>query len=171
MALVIWLVLITPWNVAINRPEPIVPGEKSRRIMVSRAQFQAGADNTVATLREAMQKAVPGDTIAIESPTFFGILQIIESLGMRVCEIPTYPREGICLDELEKRLKCCRIKACVFTLNFSNPLGSCMPDAKKKKLVELLAQRDIPLIEDDVYGDLAKKLASSLFAIHGGEWF
>src|SRR5438876_11909324 len=70
--------------------------------------------------------AKPGDVIAIESPTFFNILQIIESLGMRVCEIPTYPRHGICLDELERRLKCCRIKACVFTLNYSNPLGSCM---------------------------------------------
>jgi DNA-binding transcriptional MocR family regulator len=98
--------------------------------------------------------AKPGDVIAIESPTFFNILQIIESLGMRVCEIPTYPREGICLDELEQRLDCCNIKACVFTLNYSNPLGSCMPDEKKKKLVEILSKRQIPLIEDDIYGNL-----------------
>jgi DNA-binding transcriptional MocR family regulator len=82
------------------------------------------------------------------------VLHIIESLGMRVCEIPTYPREGICLDELETRLNCCRIKACVFTLNFSNPLGSCMPDEKKKRLVQMLAERKIPLIEDDIYGQL-----------------
>jgi len=96
----------------------------------------------------------PGDIIGIESPTFFGILQIIESLGLRACEIPTYPRQGICLDELTHRLKHCRIKACLFTPNFSNPLGSCMPDEKKQKLVELLAEREIPLIEDDVYGKL-----------------
>jgi DNA-binding transcriptional MocR family regulator len=83
--------------------------------------------------------AKPGDVIAVESPTFFGILHIIRSLGMRVCEIPTYPREGICLDELAKRLKCCRIKACVFTLNYSNPLGSCMPEEKKRQLVRLLS--------------------------------
>ena len=99
--------------------------------------------------------AKPGDIIAIESPTFFGILQIIEALGMRACEIPTYPREGICLDELAQRLKCCRIKACLFTPNFSNPLGSCMPDEKKQKLVEMLAEREIPLIEDDIYGNLS----------------
>jgi DNA-binding transcriptional MocR family regulator len=99
--------------------------------------------------------AKPGDVIAIESPTFFGILQMIESLGMRVCEIPTYPREGICLEELEERLNCCRIKACVFTLNFSNPLGSCMPDEKKRRLVKMLAERRIPLIEDDIYGNLS----------------
>jgi len=99
--------------------------------------------------------ARPGDIIAIESPTFFGILQIIEALGMHACEIPTYPRDGICLDELARRLKCCRIKACLFTPNFSNPLGSCMPDEKKKRLVEMLAEREIPLIEDDIYGNLA----------------
>jgi DNA-binding transcriptional MocR family regulator len=93
--------------------------------------------------------------IAIESPTFFGILQIIESLGMRVCEIPTDPREGICLDELAQRLRTCRIKACVLTPNFSNPLGSCIPDEKKRELVRLLSIREVPLIEDDIYGNLA----------------
>jgi DNA-binding transcriptional MocR family regulator len=96
----------------------------------------------------------PGDIIGIESPTFFGFLHIIESLGLRACEIPTYPRQGVCLDELTHRLKHCRIKACLFTPNFSNPLGSCMPDENKQKLVELLAEREVPLIEDDVYGNL-----------------
>src|SRR5439155_17850913 len=95
------------------------------------------------------------DTIAIESPTYYGILQIIEALGMKACEIPTFPREGVCLDELVKRLKCCRIKACMFSLNFSNPLGSCMPDVKKARLVKILAEREIPLIEDDLYGNLS----------------
>jgi DNA-binding transcriptional MocR family regulator len=99
--------------------------------------------------------AKPGDIIAIESPTFFGILHIIQTLGMKACEIPTYPREGICLDELAHRLKHCRIRACLFTPNFSNPLGSCMPDEKKQRLVELLAEREVPLIEDDIYGNLA----------------
>jgi len=99
--------------------------------------------------------AKPGDCVAIESPAFFGILQIIESLGMKVCEIPTYPREGICLDELADRLDRCRVKACVFTLNFSNPLGSCMPDEKKRALVKMLAERKVPLIEDDIYGNLS----------------
>ena len=141
------------------------PGNRALRVQVARRAMETGCtlapDDIVTTVgaTEALNLclravAKPGDVIAIESPTFFGILQIIESLGMRVCEIPTYPREGICLDELEKRLKCCRIKACVFTLNFSNPLGSCMPDDKKKKLVQLLTKYKIPLIEDDIYGNL-----------------
>ena len=139
----------------------VPPGNRALRVQVARRAMEAGCtlapDDIVTTVgvTEAMNLclravAKPGDVIAIESPTFFNILQIIESLGMRVCEIPTYPREGICLDELEERLKCCRIKACVFTLNYSNPLGSCMPDEKKKKLVELLSKRRIPLIEDDI---------------------
>jgi len=141
------------------------PGNLALRTQVARRAMEAGCtlapDDIITTVgvTEALNLclravAKPGDVIAIESPTFFGILQIIESLGMRVCEIPTYPREGVCLDELDKRLQCCRIKACVFTLNFSNPLGSCMPDEKKQRLVKMLAERQIPLIEDDLYGNL-----------------
>ncbi|HZR16424.1 MAG TPA: PLP-dependent aminotransferase family protein [Verrucomicrobiae bacterium] len=151
--------------VAANSYDP-PPGNHALRVQVARRAMEAGCtlapDDIITTVgvTEALNLclravAKPGDVIAIESPAFFGILQIIESLGMRVCEIPTYPREGICLDELAQRLDTCRIKACVFTLNFSNPLGSLMPDAKKQQLVRMLAERKIPLIEDDLYGNLA----------------
>jgi DNA-binding transcriptional MocR family regulator len=60
----------------------------------------------------------------------------------------------VCLDELERRIKCCNLKACVFVLNYNNPLGSCMPDAKKEQLVKLLTRLQVPLIEDDIYGNL-----------------
>ena len=144
----------------------VPPGVTALRVQIARHALEAGCtlspDELVTTCgtMEALNVSLrsvarPGDTIAIESPAYFGFLQIIESLGMRACEIPTYPREGICLDELEDRLDCCGIKACLFSLNFSNPLASCMPDEKKKRLVELLAERHIPLIEDDIYGDLA----------------
>src|SRR5437762_8282310 len=143
----------------------VPPGNRALRVQVARRAMEAGCilapDDIITTVgaTEAINLclravAKPGDVIAIESPTFFNILQIIESLGLKVCEIPTYPREGICLDELQQRLKCCRIKACVFMLNFSNPMGSCMPDEKKKQLVEMLSRHKIPLIEDDIYGNL-----------------
>jgi DNA-binding transcriptional MocR family regulator len=141
------------------------PGNLSLRTQVARRGLEAGCtlapDDILTTVgvTEGINLclravAKPGDVIGVESPTFFGVLQIIASLGMRVCELPTYPREGICLDELAKRLKCCRIKACVFTLNYSNPLGSCMPDEKKRELVRLLSAHEIPLIEDDLYANL-----------------
>ena len=144
----------------------IPPGNLNLRTQIARRAMESGCtlspDEIVTTCgcQEALNLclravAKPGDTIGIESPTYYGILQIIESLGMKACEIPTYPRDGVCLDELAKRLNSCRIKACVFSLNFSNPLGSCMPDQKKKQLVRLLAERAIPLIEDDLYGTLS----------------
>jgi len=95
-----------------------------------------------------------GDTVAIESPTYFGIYQAIESLGLKVVEIPTDPMHGVDLDHLQKAIKKFPIKACVFIPNFNNPLGSCMPDENKRKLVEIITRHNIPLIEDDIYGEL-----------------
>jgi len=144
----------------------VPPGVPALRVQIARRALEAGctlSPDEIVTTCGAMEAlnlclravAKPGDTIAIESPAYFGFLQIIESLGMKACEMPTYPREGICLDELAERLDCCRVKACLFSPNFSNPLGSCMPDDKKERLVGMLAERKIPLIEDDLYGDLA----------------
>ena len=96
----------------------------------------------------------PGDTVAVESPTYFGIFQIVECLGLKVLEIPTDPMTGIDIAYLSGAIKKFPVKACLFVPNFHNPMGSCMPDEKKKELVELLARRDIPLIEDDIYGEL-----------------
>jgi DNA-binding transcriptional MocR family regulator len=98
--------------------------------------------------------ARPGDTIALESPTYFGVLQIIESLGMKALEIPTHPREGVSLEALQLALDREKVKACLFMPNVSNPLGSTMPDAAKKRLVQMLGEREVPLIEDGVYNPL-----------------
>lgn len=97
----------------------------------------------------------PGQTVAVETPTYFSLLQILESLGLRVLELPTHPRTGISVEALELATRRPgAIAAVVLTPNFSNPLGSLMPDGAKRLLLELLTERDIPLIEDDVYGDL-----------------
>ena len=96
----------------------------------------------------------PGDTVAIESPTYFNHLQTLEVLRLKAIEIPTHPRYGISLEALGTVLKKNRIQACLLIPNFSNPLGSLMPDERKQALVKMLAQNDLPLIEDDIYGDL-----------------
>ncbi len=97
----------------------------------------------------------PGDTVVVESPTYFGFLQILESLNLKALEISTHPRDGICLDALESAVKRQPVAACFIMSNFHNPLGSCMPEKNKKQLVDLMAKRGIPIIEDDVYGDLS----------------
>lgn len=102
-------------------------------------------------LRAAAQ---PGDVVALESPTYFGLLQIIESLGMKALQIPTHAREGISLDALALALERENVKACVLMPTVSVPLGSTMPERAKKRAVGMLAERDIPLIEYCVYSAL-----------------
>jgi DNA-binding transcriptional MocR family regulator len=96
----------------------------------------------------------PGDIVAVESPTFHGILLACQSLGLRVLEVSTGLSEGIRLDALRGLLDEYPVKAVLITPNFGNPLGSLMSDENKALLVRMLAEREVVLIEDDVYGDL-----------------
>ena len=99
--------------------------------------------------------ARPGDVIAVESPTYFGILETAASLKMKVLEISTHPQGGMDLDELEQAIKKHSVKACVVMANCHNPLGYVLPNSHKQALVELTARRNVAVIEDDLYGDLA----------------
>jgi DNA-binding transcriptional MocR family regulator len=96
----------------------------------------------------------PGDTVAIESPTYYAMLEMMKALKLKALELPTHPRDGLSLDALEKALQHQHVKGCMVVSNFSNPLGSCMSDAKKKAFVELLNRYEAWLIEDDIYGDI-----------------
>jgi DNA-binding transcriptional MocR family regulator len=97
----------------------------------------------------------PGDTVAIASPVYYTFLHSIQWMGLKVLEIPSTPREGMSIDVLGYAIRNNPVHACLVISNFNNPLGSVMPDDRKRELAELLARHDIPLIEDDVYGDLA----------------
>lgn len=104
--------------------------------------------------------AQPGDTIAVESPTFYGLLQILESLGMRALEIPTSPQTGISIEAMELAIHSYdNIRALVVIPHLQNPLGSIMPDAHKERLVALCETSGIPLIEDATYGELVNSEA------------
>lgn len=142
-----------------------VQGNLSLRKQIVRQAFNWGGrfseDDVVVTAGcvEALSlciKAItkPGDAVAIENPTYFAIFQVMESHGLKVVEIPTDPSTGVDLDYLEQAIPRFNIKACLFVNNFNNPLGSCMPDENKKRLVEMLAKKEIPLVEDDIYGEL-----------------
>jgi DNA-binding transcriptional MocR family regulator len=99
--------------------------------------------------------ASPGEAVAVEVPTYFGILQTVEQLGLKAVEVPSHPRTGLDLDSLEKVLSQRRVRAVIASPNVNNPLGAVMPDEAKERLVRLCARFDLPLIEDDVYGELA----------------
>lgn len=96
----------------------------------------------------------PGDTVAVESPTFYATLQAIERLRLRAIEIPTRSRTGLDVQALGRVLRRTPVRACIAMTNFQNPLGSLMPEADKRALVQLLHRHEVPLIEDDVYAEL-----------------
>jgi DNA-binding transcriptional MocR family regulator len=96
----------------------------------------------------------PGDVVTVESPCFYACLQALEARGLHALEVATDPREGMDLDALDAAVARHRPKAVWLMSNFQNPLGSAMAPEKKRALVELVTRHALPLIEDDVYGEL-----------------
>jgi len=113
----------------------------------------------------------PGDFIAIESPCFHGVLQAVERLGLRAIEIPVDPQTGLDLVALENALQRHPIRVCWFMTNFHHPTGHTMSRARKAAMVALLVKHQVPLIEDDVYGELhfnkARPFPAKAFDDHG----
>ena len=111
-----------------------------------------------------------GDTIAVESPTYFGLLHTLEVLGMKALEVPTHPTLGIDVDALARLLDAEPVAACMASSSFSNPLGSTMAEADKRALLALLKRHRVPLIEDDVYGEIhfGRERPKPFIALDGG---
>lgn len=141
------------------------PGYEPLRVQIAQRAVNAGCSLAPSDIvitngcNEAMAlclRAVTacGDTVAIESPMYFGLLQTMESLGLRALEIPTHPRDGMSLEALRFALEHNPVRAVVAIPNYNNPLGSLMPDEKKQELVRLLEKHDLPMIENDISGEI-----------------
>lgn len=111
-----------------------------------------GAMEALALSLRAVARA--GDTVAVESPAYFGLLQLLEGLGVRALEIPALPGRGMDLDALEEALGRHRLAAILAIPSFNNPLGCLMSDGDRERLVGLVERHEVPLIEDDIYGDI-----------------
>ena len=142
-----------------------LPGRRELRVQIARRAMDAGCslspDDLVITTgaMEAITLGLraitrPGDTVAIETPTYHGFLQVLESLHLKALEVATDPREGICLRRLEEAVSSGEVAVCMIVASFGNPLGHCMSQDHRQKLYEILTAADVPLIEDDTYGDL-----------------
>jgi DNA-binding transcriptional MocR family regulator len=150
-----------PWQTV----EDLSPGNAALRHQVAMRYVKVGVDVSPSELvvtggaMEALNLALevttqPGDVVAIETPAFYAALQALERRGLRAVEVQTHPRTGVDLESLKRVLDAHDVKACWFMPTFQNPMGCTMPDDAKAALVELLTARQIPLIEDDVYGEL-----------------
>lgn len=152
---------LEPWNMVDDLP----PGNLRLKREIAKRYLHQGltvpTDEIVLThgAMEALNLCLnavarPGDAVVVESPTFYMALQALQRLGLHAIEVPTHAREGIDLGRLAQVVELHRPQACWLMTSFQNPLGSLMPEAKKRDLVELLARHDVPLIEDDVYSEL-----------------
>lgn len=140
------------------------PGRRELRREVARRALHwggdLGPDDILVTCgaTEAMTLALMattrrGDAVAVESPVYFGTLLLLQTLGLRAIEVATDPRDGLVVADLERVLSRQKVAAVIASPTFQNPLGSVMPDAAKQALAALLSRHEVPLIEDDVYGD------------------
>ena len=152
---------LDPWRTV----EDLSPGSATlrRQIGLRYLGMGCGVDTDELVITNGAMEALnlclesvtqPGDLVAVESPTFYGALQALERHSLRAVEIATHPRTGIDVAALAAVMERHPVEACWLMPNFQNPFGSLMPDDAKQALVELLAKREVPLIEDDVYGEL-----------------
>jgi DNA-binding transcriptional MocR family regulator len=144
------------------------PGNKHLRSQIARWMLKAGctlnADELIVTTggSEAVFLALqsickPGDTVAVGSPIYFNFVQMLQLLDLKVIEIPTSPTEGLQLEALHQALQNNSVRCCLMISNFDNPLGSSLSDAKKQELASMLEKAGVPLIEDDINGDLSHR--------------
>ena len=152
---------LDPWRTV----EDLSPGSATlrRQIGLRYLAMGCGVDTEELVITNGAMEALnlcleavtrPGDLVAVESPTFYAALQALERHSLRAVEIATHPRRGVDVSALASVLARHPVKACWLMPNFQNPLGSLMPDGSKQQLVQLLAEHRVPLIEDDVYGEL-----------------
>lgn len=127
---------------SIHYPVPINQGE----LLVTNGCME-GIELALRALTE------PGDTVAVETPTYYGTLLALGVMRRRALEIPTHYRDGVCLYSLEQAFKRGQVKACLLSTNAQNPLGFTMSSERKRKLVDLAVRYDVPIIENDIWGD------------------
>jgi DNA-binding transcriptional MocR family regulator len=150
-----------PWSTV----ESLPPGSVDLRRQIAKRYLglgmSVGIDQIIVTAGalEALNLALqcvtrPGDTIAIESPTFYGCLQAAQRLSLNVVEIPMHPSAGLDLEALKAAIAKFPLRACWFMTTLQHPTGATLPQERKSELVRLLATHGIPLIEDDAYSEL-----------------
>lgn len=143
-------------------------GTEELREQVARLTIDSGSrlhpDDIITTTgcQEALSISLqavtkPGDVVAVESPGFYGLMQILKAHDLKALEIPSHPADGMSLDALEMALDQWPIKAILVIPTENNPLGSSMSDDSKRRLLKMTQRYDTPIIEDDIYGDLRYK--------------
>jgi len=129
----------------------------------ARYSFAFSAEQLVITngCLDAVRTAVevttkPGQAVAVSSPCFNGLLQLLTQLGREVVEIPS-TESGIDIAQLEHHMQRGSIAACLLSANHMNPTGLCLSAEQKQRLAQLAKQYQIAIIEDDIFLELSQR--------------
>ncbi|KVT18566.1 GntR family transcriptional regulator [Burkholderia sp. MSMB1078WGS] len=143
---------LPPGNEALRRQIALRYLSAGGSLPLEEIVITTGATEALTLSLQALTR--PGDIVAIERPAFHAVLQAVQCLHLKAVEIPVDPRTGLDLDALAEALDTHPVRACWFMTSFHNPTGATLTDERKRALIDLLASRGVPLIEDDVYGEL-----------------
>jgi DNA-binding transcriptional MocR family regulator len=111
----------------------------------------AGSQQGLYLLARALLE--PGDTVAVESPTYHGALLVFRAVGARVVPVPL-DRHGLDTDRLSDLLDRRPVKL-IYTLpTFQNPTGVTLSLDRRERLVALAQRHGVPIVEDDPYAAL-----------------
>jgi len=121
-------------------------------IMLTNGSMQA-----VTLVAEALQDA-PGDTCIVEEFSYPGTLAAYRSLKLDMVGIPL-SEEGMRLDVLTRELERLtgedRLPKFIYTITtYQNPTGFTMPAERRRELIDIARRFDVPLVEDNCYGDV-----------------
>ena len=96
----------------------------------------------------------PGEPVLVENPCFIGALSAFRASEAELRGVPV-DRDGISMEALRQEIESKeRAKFLYITPYFHNPAGLLYSTKRKEQLIEALQGKNIPLIEDDAYGDL-----------------
>ncbi|QKJ85017.1 GntR family transcriptional regulator [Paramixta manurensis] len=98
---------------------------------------------------------MPGDVVAVESPCYFVLLQMLHNLNLRVIEVEAGHEGYINVETLTALFRRKAVKAFVTLANINNPLGKSIPNEEKAYIARQADENDVVIIEDDIFGDTA----------------
>ena len=92
----------------------------------------------------------PGSYVLVENPTYMETLLSFRKQGATCIGVPI-DENGIIIDELKKIIEQKKVRMLYTIPNFQNPTGYCTSRERREKVIELLSEHGIPILEDDPY--------------------
>ena len=123
------------------------------RVTSDQVLVTTGCSGALATMMNTVLKR--GDTVVCEAPAYYGQLELLRAIGVKFRTVNTAVGQEPDPAKWEKVLKAKpRPKLLVVTSTLSNPSGATLKEEWRPKMVEMCRKMGVPILEDDIYGDL-----------------